>query len=68
MEEDLHFQIEVEDMSIVSVQCASCDQKKKSIMYSGNGKAVYLSNHVLKGIVYVFFREMEKIGRVWFFQ
>ena len=29
MEEDLHFQIEVEDMSIVSVQCASCDQKKK---------------------------------------
>ena len=29
--EDLHFQIEVEDMSIVSVQCASCDKKKKKI-------------------------------------
>ena len=29
MEEDLHFQKEVEDMSIVSVQCASCDKKKK---------------------------------------
>ena len=28
MEEDLHFQIEVEDMSIVLVQCASCDKNK----------------------------------------
>ena len=51
MEEDLHFQKEVEDMSIVSVQCASCDKKKKYIMYSGNGKAVFLSNYVLEGIV-----------------
>lgn len=42
--EDLHFQIEVEDMSTVSVQHASCD--KKYMIGSDNGKSVYLSNHI----------------------
>lgn len=56
--EDLHFQIEVEDMSIVSDQCASWD--KKYMMYSDDGKAVYSSNDVLKGTVSGFSREKEK--------